>query len=171
MDSNNLLGEALEKGQSAVQNTGKIVAGSAMGGVKAVAGQILGDSSKSDTNEADAVVSDRQSSDDKAQTDELVKELYAPSKFKNNQNPADKEQSEKDAQAELTAVRKKLHDEVYYQSLVNPPKPQEERPAEKVEKEKKQEMQDLQKKEAEKPAPIAVQRAQQSAEKFRGVAG
>jgi len=169
MNPNDVLGEVLEKGQSVVQKTGKAVADSTSGVVKVAAGQVAGDSNSQ--TEANAAVSDQQTASDKAQTDELVKELYAPSKSQDSQIPVDKQQSEKDAQAKLTSVRQKLHDEVYYQPLVNPQKPREERPAEKVEREKKQEMQDLQKKEAKKPPPIAVQRAQQTAEKFRGVSG
>ena len=73
-------------------------------------------------------------------------------------------------QQKLRALRKQLHDQ-YYQQLVNPPKQQEERPAEKVEKEKKIEMADLQKKQEEKPPPLAVVREQNKAEMFRGAAG
>lgn len=169
MDKNGILGEVLEKGQSVVQKTGKAVVGSAAGAVKTTAGQIGGDSGGQTKD--NTVISDKQTANQKAETDELVKELYAPSKPQNNQNPAAKPQSETEEQAKLAGVRQKLHDEVYYQPLIGRQKPQEERPAEKVEREKKQEMHDLQKKEAKKPPPIAVQRAQQSAEKFRGVSG
>lgn len=173
MDSNNVLGEVLEKGQTVVQKTGKAASDSASNLAKTAAGQVAGDSNnQSGVDETNATVSDQQAVNDKAQTEELVKGLYAPSKPQNNQdsqtvNP----QSEQEKQAELARVRQKLHDEVYYQPLVQGKKAQEERPAEKIEKEKKQELQNLQKKEAKKPPPIAVQRAQQTAEKFRGVSG
>jgi uncharacterized protein YjbJ (UPF0337 family) len=177
MDKNGILGEVLEKGQSIVQKTGKAAADSATGAVKTAAGQIVGDSSsQTGADETRSTVSDnQQSADDKVQVEELVKDLYAPSKPQNTQNLQDpslvKSQSKPEEQAKLASVRQKLHDEVYYDPLVNPAKPQEERPAEKVENEKKQEMTDLQQKEAKKPAPVAVQRAQQTAEKFRGVSG
>jgi hypothetical protein len=78
-------------------------------------------------------------------------------------------------QQELMTLRNQLHKENYYDPtfnpVKNPPAGGEERPAEKVENEKKKEMQDLQKKEAEKPQPIAVARSQKSAEMFRGAAG
>ena len=73
-------------------------------------------------------------------------------------------------QQQLRALRKQLHDQ-YYQQLIHPAKPQEERPAEKVENEKKQEMAELQQKEEKKPQPLAVQREQNKAEQFRGAAG
>lgn len=174
MNPNDVLGEILEKGQSVVQKTGKAVADSATGAVKTAVNQVVGDSgNQAGVNETNATVSDNQQVvSDKAQNDELVKELYAPSQPQNGQNLSPVEpQSESEEQARLASVRQKLHDEVYYLPLIHGKKAQEERPAEKVEKEKKQEMQDLQKKEAKKPAPIAVQRAQQSAEKFRGVSG
>lgn len=170
MDKNRVLGELLEQGQSVVQKTGKAVADSATGVVKTAAGQVAGDPN----NQAkDNVVVPDQKANDKTQTDELVEELYAPSQPRNGQNLSPSEpQSKTEEQAKLANVRQKLHDEVYYEPLIHGQKAkQEERPAEKVEKEKKQEMADLQQKEAKKPAPIAVQRAQQSAEKFRGVSG
>jgi len=71
----------------------------------------------------------------------------------------------------LAGLRNQLHKEVYYDPTFNPPKKQEERPAEKVEKEKKQEMQDLQKKEEERPQPIAVVMAQNKTERFPGASG
>jgi len=71
----------------------------------------------------------------------------------------------------LAGLRNQLHKETYYDPLVNPPKKQEERPAEKVEQEKRQEMQDLQQKDADKPPPLAVVRERNKAEMFRGAAG
>lgn len=172
MDKNGVLGEILEKGQSAVQKTGKTAADSAKSAVKTAVGQVAGDSNQPGPNEINGAVSDNQTASDKAQNDEFVKELYAPSKPQNSQNTEDNQRAQTEEQAKLAGVRQKLHDEVYYQPLIQGQKArQEERPAEKVEREKKQEMQDLQKKETKKPGPIAVQRAQQTAEKFRGVSG
>jgi len=168
MNPNDVLGETIEKGQKTAKQTITAVGGIA----KTVVGQVVGDSSQSGTNETNTAASDQQTANSKAQTEELVKELYAPSKPQDIQSQVDKQQSEKDAQAKLANIRQKLHDEVYYEPLIQGQKNQEEeRPVEKVEREKKQEMHDLQKKEAKKPAPLVVQRAQQTAEKFRGVSG
>lgn len=170
MNPNDVLGETIERGQKVIRQTASAAAASATGAVKAAAGQIAGDSNSQAKD--NVAVSDEQAVSHKVQTEELVKELYAPSKSQNNQKAQPSgSQSETEEKAELASVRQKLHDEVYYQPLIQGTKTQEERPAEKVEKEKKQEMADLQKKEVKKPAPLAVQRSQQTAEKFRGVSG
>jgi len=82
-----------------------------------------------------------------------------------NANPSDKSAEE---QKNLLELRQQLHKEVYYDPTFNPVKKQEERPAERVENEKKQEMQDLQQKEAQKPPPLAIQRAAQRVENLPG---
>lgn len=165
MDTNNVLGEVLEKGQSTVQKTGKTVADSASNAVKSAVSQVAGQDQKEQS-----VQDNVQKANDKAQVAEMVKDLYAPSNP--NVKAPSKEQSEAEKKARLANLRQKLHNEVYYEPLIAGQKAQEEeRPAEKVEREKVQEMQDLKKKEDKKPAPLAVQRAQQSAEKFRGVSG
>jgi hypothetical protein len=74
-------------------------------------------------------------------------------------------------QKKLMELRGQLHNENYYDKIVNPVKEQEERPAEKVENEKKKEMQDLQEKKEKAPPPLAVVREQNKAEMFRGAAG
>lgn len=169
MNPNDILGETIEKGQKTVKQVASATAGSVTGAVKTAVGQVAGDSKSGKDNVPSP---DQQATSDKAQNDELVKELYAPSQPQNGQNlPSAEPQSKTEEQAKLASIRQKLHDEVYYEPLIQGSKSQEERPAEKVEREKKQEMQNLQKKEAKKPAPIAVQRAQQTAEKFRGVSG
>lgn len=89
-----------------------------------------------------------------------------PTEFQ--QRIADKSPGE---QKQLLELRRDLHKQVYYDPTFNPPKKQEERPAEKVENEKKQEMQELQQKEEKKPQPLAVVREQNKAEMFRGVSG
>ncbi|MDO8620710.1 MAG: hypothetical protein Q7R31_00275 [Candidatus Levybacteria bacterium] len=123
--------------------------------------------------------SPKPTSSDEQATKEVVKSLYAPS-----EKPKDTSQSPKpddsefakqianetpEEQQKLITLRQQLHKE-YYEKLVNPPKPQEERPAEKVEKEKKQEMAELQKKEEKKPSPL-IQRARERVEKFPGASG
>lgn len=164
MDTNNVLGEILEKGQSAVQKSAKTVADSASNVVKTTASQATGQ----DQGEQN-IQDNAQKANDKAQVADMVKDIYSPSNP--NVKAPSKEQAEAEDKAKLVSLRQKLHDEVYYQPLIAGQKAQEERPAEKVEREKVQEMQDLQKKEDKKPTPLAVQRAQQSAEKFRGVSG
>lgn len=74
-------------------------------------------------------------------------------------------------QKKLLELRDQLHKENYYNPTFNPVKQQEERPAEKVEKEKKMEALELEKKEKNKPPPLAVVREQNKAEMFRGAAG
>lgn len=74
-------------------------------------------------------------------------------------------------QQKLAQLRNTLHQE-YYQKTFNRPKPQEERQAEKVEKEEKEEEQKkLVVEEKKKKKPIAVHRAENKIEKFRGASG
>lgn len=123
-------------------------------------------------------VSKPASSDEQA-TREVVKGLYAPSEkqkdVSQSQKPDDSEFTKQIAdkspeeQQKLMALRQKLHKE-YYEQLVNPPKQQEERPAEKVEKEKKKELAELQQKEEKKP-PALIQRARERVEKYPGASG
>lgn len=162
MNTNSVVGEILETGVSAVKQTGKTVAGAVSDTGKAAASQIT-----------------RRSKD----TQDIVKSLYAQSDQDTDQSPIkssnqNAQQSEDntpeaiDKKKKLEELRQELHNEVYYDPLVNPPKPQreEERPAEKVEREEMEEIQDLQKKEKEKPPPL-VQRTQQRVEKFPGASG
>lgn len=116
---------------------------------------------------------------DEQATREVVKGLYAPSEKKKDDaqssKPEDAEFAKQIAdkspeeQQKLMSLRRQLHQE-YYENLVNPPKQQEERPAEKVEKEKKKEMAELQRKEEKKP-PALIQRARERVEKFPGASG
>ena len=162
--------EALESGVSTAKQGAKAVAKGASDTAKAAVSQMGIPTPIDQTN------------------DDFVKDLYGPSNKKAQQNQqqqqqqpgndssntpqtpeeAAKQAEEKKKMAELAA---KLHDEVYYQPLINPRRDKpEERPAEKVEKEKEQEMVDLQKKEEKKPPPL-VQRIQQRVEKFPGASG
>ena len=124
------------------------------------------------------------SSSDK-DTKDFVKGLYAPSNSASSNVPEKTEKKETKGQPEfekmiagkspeeqkkLLQLHQQLHSQ-YYQQLTNPSKQPEERPAEKVENEKKKEMIDLQKKEEEKPQPLAVVREQNKTEMFRGAAG
>lgn len=166
--------EALESGKSLVKKTGKNIAKSAGDTAKAAVSQITG--APSDTN----LQTDQHTKD-------FVKDLYGKTINNNSHKTSNKSQQantqtqspddsnknlSSEEQQELMNLRKKLHDEVYYDKLVNPRKGQpEERPAEKVEKEKQEEMIELQKKEEKKPPPLAVQRAMTKTEKFPGGGG
>ena len=160
MNTNSVVGEILETGVSAVKQTGKTVAGAVSDTGKAAASQITGRSKD---------------------TQDIVKSLYAESEKEKDKSQRvevqdSNDQSENtpeglDKKKKLEELRQELHNEVYYDPLVNPPKSkEEERPAEKVEREEMEEIQDLQKKEKEKPPPL-VQRTQQRVEKFPGASG
>ncbi len=169
MDTNNVLGEVLEKGQAAIQKTVKSAGDSATGVVKQAAGQVTG--SSDNQTEINVQPQDKQAASDKAQADEFVRDLYAPSRPQKRQDNVGNQPLELEDKEKIAQLRQKLHNEIYYQPLIQGEKSQEERPAEKVEHEKQKEMHDLQKEEAKKPPPLAVQRAQQSTEKFRGASG
>lgn len=102
------------------------------------------------------------------QTKDFLRDVYAPSS--KLPTSIEVQQKEEEDKQKVEALRQRLHSE-YYQKLTNPPKPQEERPAEKVEREKQQELQELQEQELGKPPPLAAQRAATKVEKFRGVSG
>lgn len=155
-DNTSILGEIIEQGKTVVKQTGKQVAKLPSDLAKTAGSQVTGlDAQKS-----------------KEETREFVKSIYETSESKPitkqeqkaNQPPKKLEDEEK-----IQKLRRELHAK-YYQNLVNPPKPKEERQAEKVEREKKQEMVDLQEKEKKKP-PILVQRAAQRVEKYPGASG
>lgn len=97
------------------------------------------------------------------QTTEQVKDYYAPS---SDQKPMPTTQEEAQTQQELLKLRKELHDQIYYQPLFAYEHKKEERPAEAKEKEEEQKkMAELeQQKKENKNLPIAVLRAQTSAE-------
>lgn len=153
MNKGGILGGTLEIIQEEVEK-----------GAKAVGQQVVGSKAKPKASTSQQP----KQSQDKSQTKQFVKDLYGGEKPQISSEELQKKELEEKQQKE--ALRQRLHSE-YYQGLVNPPKPKEERPAEKVEKEKQQEMQELQQKEAKKPPPLAAQRAAQKVEKFRGVSG
>lgn len=116
---------------------------------------------------------------------DIVKEMYAPSKPPEQKKEEPKNPSQQMAQSvaekspdktpeeiqQIVDARQRLHKETYYDPLVNPPKQEEERPAEKLENEKEKERWELQEKEKKKPPPLAVDREQNKTEKFRGASG
>lgn len=164
MNKTGIIGEILETGGSLAKKSGKTIAKAAGDTAKAATAQVTG---------GDTSVSDK----------DIVKNLYGikDDKKTNSQqsfaqnpqqqaHPQDPIKSIEDKQ-KLAEARRQLHNEVYYDPLINLKKPQEEeRPAEKVEKEKQEEMIDLQKKEKDKPPPL-VQRTQQRVEKYPGASG
>lgn len=112
---------------------------------------------------------------------EFIQDMYAPTA--NNQQTGNKQPSAyfqqltqkgytpEEAQ-KLEALRKKLHDEMYYIPLTKRQQRQEEeRPAEKVEREKMEELQHEDEKKKKEPPPLAVQMASNKAERFPGVSG
>lgn len=172
MDDSGILGKALGQLGSIAKKTGEEI----IKKPEEMAGDVASEFGlKTDT----APQTPKSEVSDEQATKEVVKSLYAPSEKKKDdaqtQKPDDTEFAKQIAdkspeeQQKLMALRRKLHQE-YYEKLVNPPKPQEERPAEKVEKEKKQEMSELQQKEEKKP-PALIQRARERVEKFPGASG
>lgn len=118
----------------------------------------------------------------------FLKDLYGKSDMSQdgslssnkNTNPSDKKPTEfqkqiadksPEEQKKLMELRQQLHKENYYDPTFNPVKKQEERPVEKIEKEKKMEALELEKKEKNKPPPLAVVREQNKTEMFRGASG
>ena len=170
MNQNDVLGEILEQGQSLVKKGGKAVKSSVSDTAKAAVGQITGDNVSQDNSGQNQDVRTGVDAANKAETEELVKGLYAKSKPGSQTAQTPQGVKEADDKQKLEKLRQELHGQ-YYQNLVNRPKPKEERPAEKAEREEKQKMADLQEKEAKKPVSLAVQRAQQSTEKYRGASG
>lgn len=166
-DNPGILGEIIEQGASIVKQTVKQTAKLPSDLAKTAGSQVTG--------------SDDQKS--KEETREFVKSIYGVDQQSNEKPVPPQRDPEKGgtttestasnaaAQKELklNRLRQELHAQ-YYQRLVNPPKPTEERPAEKVEKEKREEMIDLQEKEKKKP-PVLVQRARERVEKYPGASG
>lgn len=167
IDKSGMLGEILEEGASLVKQTVKQVAKTPGDLAKAGAKQMKGS-----TDQVQGQVQDEQKlkSDEKAKTEEFVKDLYKPSGKTQTKDNAQPGKIEETKEQKLAKLRQELHAN-YYQRLINPPKQKEEKPAEKVEREKKEEDFELQEKEKKKPPPLAVQRAAQKTEKFPGASG
>lgn len=166
-DNNGIFGEILEQGTSVVKQTVKQAAKTPSDLAKAGAKQVIS-LRQGSAGQADKVQSDI---DEKAKTEEFVKDLYKPSgKPELNKKGSVQKPPEETKEQKLAKLRQELHSN-YYQRLVNPPKPPEEKPAEKVEREKKEERWELEQKEKKKPPPLAVQRAAQKAEKYPGASG
>lgn len=168
MDTTNLVGEVLESAGTAAKQTGQAAASIVGGAVAATASQ-LGVPVVDNSGSANL---------DNTNTQDVVESLYGESQPQNTtpqQTPtpaSDSSNAQSKSPEELANIefiRKELH-EAYYQTLVNPPKQEEESVSEKIEREDQQEMVDLQEKQMEKP-PELVQRAAQRVEKFPGASG
>lgn len=156
MSDSSIIGEIIEQGKTVVKQTGKQVAKLPSDLAKTAGSQVIG--------------SDAQKS--KAETREFVKSIYGADEKTARLDSARlaTTETQKGTEAQkLQKLRQELHSK-YYQRTFNPPKQEEERPAEKVEKEKREEMIDLQQKEKKKP-PVLVQRARERVEKFPGASG
>lgn len=164
--------EIVEQGGSVAKQVGQTVKKAPTDMAKAAVSQVAGSQTPGDTpldTKPDAV-----------DVQDFVKDLYGAKKpgsttpHSNPKTPVDpaKTQTAKTPEeaAKLESLRRELHSD-YYQKLTHPQRSEELRPAEKIEEEKKKEMIELSEKEAKKPAPLAVTRAQNKAEQFRGVSG
>lgn len=169
-----ILGEILEQGGSIVGQTGKQVVKMPSDFAKTAAGQTGAAPASSDQNApVDAATT-------KKQREELVKGLYGISDKKgaqgqavpkSSQSPQSSQQKSPEELQKLAGLRQKLHEETYYQPLVNPPKPQEERPLEKVEREEMEELQEKQDKQAKKPPPLSPSARPGTVERKMGISG
>lgn len=167
-----LLGDILEQGGTLAKQTVKQVATTPVSLVKTAAKQ-----AGVSPTQKEPSTSDQQQT--KAQTEEVVKHLYGAKDASQNNHASIAEGAQgesKDSKRtpeeiqKIEQLRKQLHGQ-YYQSIINPPKQQEERPVEKVEREQQEQQMELIEKEKKKPQPIAVQRAKNTTESFRGVSG
>lgn len=178
MNDDSILGKTLGQLGDIVKATGQQIV-KAPSGIIGGVGEQVGENTESPAQENKSAVDSVSPNKD---NEEFIKGLYGRSENPQKES-SDKSNEVKDEefkkqikdktpeeQKKLLELRQQLHSQ-YYQNLVNPPKQQEERPAEKVENEKKQEMVDLQKKEDKKPQPLAVTREQNKAEQFRGASG
>lgn len=188
-----MIGEILETGQNAVQNTARAVGDAAKQGVSSSVGsavsQVTGQNIIGNgTNEALAqAVNQQKMSDDQAK--DFLKGLYGKSDSGNTQKVSSQPQGNIVQQAigmkpkdpnvgktpeeivEMQRLRAQLHSKEYYQPLVTSPKQKEEPVAERLEKEKQQERFELAEKEKKKPQPLPATVRQGTGEKQPGVTG
>ena len=155
MNKSGIIGEVLETGGSLAKKSGKTITKTAGDAAKVAVSQITG---------GDSAVSDK----------DIVKNLYGIQQS-STQNPQQQAQGQDPGKSiqdkqKLEEARRQLHTEVYYDPLVNPKKPQEERPAEKVEKEKQEEMIELTEKKKKEPPPL-VAKTRERVERFPGTSG
>ncbi len=189
MDTNGMIGEMLETGQSSVKKASKQTVSDFAGSVK---GQIAGSqasTSQNDQGTNEAVAAQRQQmSDDQAK--QFLKDLYGPTKPKTPStksvsdatkvaNPVsnalgipDINNQEKSPEelAKITALRNQLHSN-YYQNLLNAAKAKDEPVTQKLEREEQEaEFEEIEK-QNKKPAPVNPTVKQGTAESVVGVSG
>lgn len=170
MDKNGVVGEILEKGQQISDS----VQSSAKTQVKNVVGDITGQIGRQESSPDQNTTQNQQNQSNL----QFIKDLYGVSESTSEQNqniqsdPV-KHQKELEDKKKLQELRHKLHQEFYYDPLVNPSKQTEESTAEKLERQEQEkeakEMTELQ--EEKKKEPIAVTRAKTKAEIKSGIAG
>nr|MBI5455715.1 hypothetical protein [Candidatus Levybacteria bacterium] len=106
-------------------------------------------------------------------TKEMIKDFYSPSDGLVQGNPQTAVAQEQQLAQVRHKLQQELHNEVYYNPLFayEHDANKTESKVEELEREEKQEMMELQQKEADKPPPLAVQRAQTHTETNPGIAG
>jgi len=177
MDKSGLFGELLEQGKSSVQDMGKSAVSQAGQTVKATVGQVAPGVGDNNSSSQEGIGLNQRDPHAQEQTREFVKDIYGiedPSQIPNQQQVEQQKQAkETEDKQKLQTLRAELHKNTYYDPLIEaiekPNGLQEERVVEKNEREdqeKKQEEMEEQEEEAEK-APIAVHRAQRTAEMGR----
>lgn len=175
-----LFEDSIEKVEEGVKSQAKVV-------VQSTKSQVTGGQQQTaapdhGTNEAAQADPSQQAS--KQATEEFVKDLYAPSQNNHAASQGDQKQPSQFVQDQikdgktpeeamkLEALRKKLHDEVYYIPLTQR-KSHEQEVKEEEQKEEQKKMEDLQTEEEKKKKeqPIAVQMGANRAERFPGASG
>lgn len=168
--------QILEQGKSTVANAVKSTVSDISGSVSSQVGL------KSEPivqNQSQTALQDQVNQGESAQiqtqrTKEMVEDFYSPSDTTISANQQANAQAE---EQQLAAVRQKLYQELHNEVYYNPLFAYEhnlnktESKAEELERQKQQEMQALEQKEADKPPPLAVTRAQTHTEANPGVAG
>jgi hypothetical protein len=190
MDKNGMIGELLEQGQQTVLNTTKQAVSDVANSLK---GQ-LGLPDEKNTGNATSVQNNTQNNNqvqsdniqqgehapanektDDELTREMVKDFYSPSIKMEGVNV--EHETDDQLQQKIEGLRKQLHDEVYYQPLINSKKDgqeAEEREADRVERleeEEKKKKWELEQKQAKASEDIATTRAKTAVESNRGAAG
>lgn len=161
MDKPGILDEVFEQGGQIIKKTAKQIASAPTSGVKTAASQVVPGLTPA---------TDEETSPDKQKQQNQQKTPPKPTSNLSQQLKPDPVKAQEE-QAVLAKVRQELHAK-YYQSLVNRPKPKEERPAEKVEREEKEEKQmEFVKTEEKKKKELPVNVRQGTGEKLTGIGG
>ncbi len=177
MDKSGLFGELLEQGKSSAQDMGKSAVSQAGQTVKAAVSQVAPGVGDDNGSIQEGIGSNQRDPHAQEQTREFVKDMYGiedATQVPNQQQVEQQKQvKETEDKQRLQTLRAELHKNTYYDPLIaaieKPNGQQEERTAEKNEREdqeKRQEEAEEQEDEAKK-APIAVHRAQRTAEMGR----